>query len=57
MIDDYGNSAKYCSYNSNRPSSSNLRKTKSNYKPPTINIQNIITNKRETFIFENMNLD
>ncbi|CAD8209313.1 unnamed protein product [Paramecium pentaurelia] len=49
MIDDYGKSAK--------PSSSNLRKTKSNYKPPTINIQNIITNKRETFIFENLNLD
>ncbi|CAD8111887.1 unnamed protein product [Paramecium sonneborni] len=49
MMDDQDKSAK--------PSCFNLRKAKSNYKPPTINIQNIKSDKRETYIFENLNLD
>ncbi|CAD8195699.1 unnamed protein product [Paramecium pentaurelia] len=49
MIDDQDKSAK--------PSLFSLSKANSNYKPPTINIQNIITDQRETYIFENLNQD
>ncbi|CAD8122405.1 unnamed protein product [Paramecium sonneborni] len=49
MIDDQDKSAK--------PPCLNLRKSKSNFKPPTINIQNVISDKRETYIYDNLNLD
>ncbi|CAD8185376.1 unnamed protein product [Paramecium octaurelia] len=49
MMDDQDKSAK--------PSSYNLSKANSNYKHPTINIKYIVADKRETYIFNNLNFD